>query len=664
MNSSNKQIDINVLVKQYQEFILSKKEITEMLFTKETKTEWKENYHLIDSNFIKDWKDIICFDLLEKEHFDIEKDKEPIFKFIKKNMKGKNSIELNNESIYYPIENNYLIDPMKSFLIITDQAWKAFDIKKENIKYNGKVSLLKGNKKIIIKFDENNYSVKYLNKNLLSEFIIKFDPPQNDKKTILEDVLKNNISNWMKNVGFNYTEQQFTINKYKIPFDIKQKYIDNYLLNMSLDLSDNDNIINLSDKSSLSIFNFSESIVSNISNNISSFINPEDDISSIHSNDFSNFLNSLNTLDISNFLLIDINRRYIQKYNETTNACAVMRCLSRILSLTKYFINNNIKENTVFAKFPSNKFINLIKDFFINLYNDEKTPYAPKEFTKKLQTKKIINIYQEQDPIIFLTYIIDYINTTLNNCDKELHFNFNNLKIKEPYNKDLNDIINKNNSIISKNILGLMLVKYECHCTYKFKKIIDFKIIDIDYISIIKDFENKGDSMIQKTIDDLLEYYFLQKNIGNSVQYEKCPKCGKNAKIVKKEILHYPSYLIVRLNFGEFKEKEGFIKKDDIQYYYIKYDKIKILKDYCSNKSAQYNDIQNSKYYLNCMIHYTKLQEKENENETKIKFLSICKAYGSKKWISFICNSTPRILNNYNNNIVQPYILFYKLGDK
>ena len=553
---------------------------------------------------------------------------------------------------------------MKQFYIITDNAWNSFDIKKKNIKYNGKVSLLKGNKKIIIKYDENNYSVKYFNKNYFGEFIIKFDPPQNDKKTILKDVLKNNIFKWMTNVGFNKKVQQFTINKYKIPFDIKQKIIVDNLENISSDLYNDDNINELSDYFSLS--KISDFNVNSISNNFTSLINSISGLSSIDSiNDSNNnldFINSFNSLDISNFILIDNNIRYIQKYNETSNACVVMRCLSRILPLINYFMNN-IKGNTVFAQFPSKKFINLIREFFINLYVDEKSPYAPEQFTKKLQTKKIINIYQEQDPIIFLTYVIDYINATLNNYDNKFNFNFNNLKLKESYNKDLNDIINKNNSIISECILGLFLETYICHCTTKITKIKDFKILDIDFISIIKDFEEKGDSMIQKEIDDFLEYYFLQKDICNSFQYEKCPKCGKNAKIVKKEILHYPSYLIVRLNFGEFKEKEGFIKKDDIQYYNINYEKIKILKDYCSNKSVQYNDIQNSIYNLECMIHYTKIVEKENEKE-KIIFLSFCKAYASNKWISFICNSQPRILNHYQNSIVQPYILFYKLKVK
>ena len=309
--------------------------------------------------------------------------------------------------------------------------------------------------------------------------------------------------------------------------------------------------------------------------------------------------------------------------------------------------------------------MNLIRDFFLNLFGQEKTPYAPKEFTSYIESKKIINIYEEQDPINFLNYIIEYINQRLNKFDKELNFNFNNIQnvLKdEQYREDLNNIINKNNSIISQNFFGLMLENYECKCNNKFfEKIKRLKIIDIDYLSIISHLKNNNndDSFIQKKIDEFLEYYFLNKKIKNYVHHEKCPKCGNKAKMIKRKIIHYPNYLIIRLNIGEYKEKEGFVKKGDIPIYQIKYDKIKKIKDYCSNKSIQYNNIHNSVYDLICMIQYAKI-------ENKITFLSFCKPFSGthSKWISFVCNSKPRNFNNYYSDLAEPYILFYKLQNK
>ena len=65
---------------------------------------------------------------------------------------------------------------MNTFDIISDEAWKLFNNNNKNFNFNEKISLKKGNKKIIIKFDENNYHIKYLinDKNLFGEFLLIF----------------------------------------------------------------------------------------------------------------------------------------------------------------------------------------------------------------------------------------------------------------------------------------------------------------------------------------------------------------------------------------------------------------------------------------------------------------------------------------------------------
>ena len=99
---------------------------------------------------------------------------------------------------------------MKTFDIISDEVRKLFDeLKKENANYNGKVSLLKGNRKIIIRLDGNNYYVKYLtnkNENKFGEFIIIFESDKkdnnNNKNNILKHLLKANIYHWMEEIEF------------------------------------------------------------------------------------------------------------------------------------------------------------------------------------------------------------------------------------------------------------------------------------------------------------------------------------------------------------------------------------------------------------------------------------------------------------------------------
>ena len=144
---------------------------------------------------------------------------------------------------------------------------------------------------------------------------------------------------------------------------------------------------------------------------------------------------------------------------------------------------------------------------------------------------------------------------------------------------------------------------------------------------------------------------------------DKCDKCKNDVKIEKREILEYPAYLIIRLNIGEFREKEGFINSDELNYN-IKYNKIKDLKSFTSKKNKNYNEISNYKYSLINSILYSKIDQ-------KIKFHCICKSplglQNQNVWISFVCNNKPKEIEKYNEyyyDKTKPIILFYKLEKK
>ena len=55
-----------------------------------------------------------------------------------------------NKGFFYLEEKNVIIDPIKPFDIIIDELWKLFVLNNEKNNYNRKVSLLKGNRKIVI----------------------------------------------------------------------------------------------------------------------------------------------------------------------------------------------------------------------------------------------------------------------------------------------------------------------------------------------------------------------------------------------------------------------------------------------------------------------------------------------------------------------------------
>ena len=647
INNASNQEKIDLLVKQYQAFNKSNKNIMKMITSKKAKKEWSNNYHLIYHSWLEVWKEIIDYDNLFGKNKD--DDYKYIYSSIEKNIQSKNVEELNNQKIYYDIKDKYIIDPTKDFDLITDEAWSLFDIKNKNSKYNGKVSISIGLKKIIIKFDENNYLVKYLkSKNDSGEFIIIFNPPENEyKKEILDDISKKNISNWMEEVSFIYLLPQFTINKYKIPFDIKQK---------------TNNFLGISFSSNLSEIDFNEAsqFISSSKNNFS--------FSSIHLN-LTNKSNSSTSKELDSFSSDIKHFTFIKKYKNTSNICAVMNCLSFIEPLADYFMSI-IKNYKILYRFGG--LIQLIKEYFLNVWSGENNAFEPKDLIETIKKEVEIKVDEEQDPIKFLEFIINYINTSLK-VDENINMDFYKIKEllkNETYYDELNTILNNNNSIIGSNFFGLLLEIYQCEkCeNVRIEKINEFKIINIDFISIINQFLQPGNVMTEIEIDQLLEYFFLKKGKSLVDYCQICPKCNKKIKINKREILKYPQYLIIRLDRGEFKEKKGFINNINIKFnnsnISLICDILKNIKRYYSNHAKKYN----CEYHLISRINY------EDINES-IKFNSSCKS-PNNEWILFDFISPPKKELNTtkksiksegkDNNNSQPYILFYefKLNQK
>ena len=620
--------------KKYEE---SNKKLLEMISTDKCQKEWSDNYHVIDHDWIIKWKDLISYDNLEKEC----KNENDYQNYFQKNIKKFNLDKLNNQTIYY--EGNNSIDPMQKFDIISDEAWRLFNIKNnDNSQYNGKISILKGNGKIIIRFNENNYSVKYLTndpKNLFREFVIEFPPECENKKNILDDLAANNIQKWMNDIQFKYEDKQFTVNKYKekdTKFDIKQKT--NNFPEESLSTI-NFNLLKQSLNESCKYISFSGTSFSPFS----SLSYPESMTSS-----FIDFFNEIE------------NHKFVQKINQSSHIISIMRCLSFIKPFAEYFLS--CLNSYFFSLFQSKGLLNLTREYFTNLWDKEKGMYQPIDFIHHVRDKTKIDMNEEKDPYDFLNYFIDTTNKKLNKKDRNINFNFNHIaeKLKnQSFSDDLKKIMKNNNSIIAQTFFGLILETYKCNtCNENIEKIKELKMIEIEYREIIKFFnEEPGISCVNLDIDDFLEYYFLRKDLNINPESYVCPKCKKDAKIIKKEILEYPPYLIIRLKRGEYIEKKGFVNNIDINDINIKYGKIKHINIFHSPLIKEYNNIKRE-YELICMVNYMKDTKTE-----KIRFISICKNFTTKKyWISFICNTRPQKLKkDYENDVSLPYILFYQL---
>ena len=625
------------------QYTISNNKLMQMISTEDSEDNWFDNYHLIDHDRFLQWKEMV--NNLDKDNYEGYKSNKSKY-FEKDDYININGIdESENKNKYLDSKGKNTIDPtkMKSFDIISYEAWELFNNKNENSNFKGKIFLKKGNRKIIIKFDENNYCIKYLknDKNLFGEFLLIFNTKNNSfKKKVIDDVSKSDIYKWMKKIEFKYDSKRFTVNKYgneNIPFDVEQKS-NNYCKD-DIPFNFENNFIKETAKY-ISFSNTSFSFACNSIENNSNF-------SFLHSSEFINYFSEAK------------NYRKIKKFERTTGIIEVMRCFSMIDPLADYFMSN-IRRFRIFSNFQSKSLLNIIRDFFLNFWSNEKTPFLPKELTRYIKEQKKINISEEQDPIIFLNDTINYINDKLNKVDKEFNFNFNDIvKEKEKehcsYLEELKSICDKYNSISGKCFYGLMLYTYECNnsaCKKETEKVEAFNMIELEYKKIINSLmkNDEGYSFDETDIDFFLKYYFLQKKTKDIKSLcIDCPKCGNKAEMIKKEILEYPEYLIIKLDQGKL-EKNRFKDSFEIS---IDIDYAKIIE--ISNNSGKNINFE---YKLISMIKYCYYGE-------KLYFVSICKSPISlikNVWISFLCDSDAKeLLQDYKNDYSKPYILFYKL---
>ena len=621
---SYEEIIIKEYIEQFKQYMKSEKQLIKMLESELVVNEWNENYHIYDPTWINSWKEIISFKELIKEKIE---DENKIFKIIKNNLNSRNlfNLKLDNKSIYNIKEGKYLINPMKRFDLISDEVWKIFS-KNTNIENcDGKISLLQGNKKIIIRLDDYCYSVRFFTKknssnekyiNDYNEFIISFDSKtKEEQEKIINEIAKSNIDDWMKNIGFKFNAKQFPIKKDKISFVIKQKY-NNW----------NFTCIKKYEKTS----------------NISAVMRALSTIEPL--TDY--FMNNINDIKI----------------------------LIENLDVDK---DTKLKEKI--PNYEQTTLLNSFKEYILKFWSNEDKKFMPQELCdniRNLKGKDSFDIKKEQDPINFLRLIIDYLNGILNQKDDNLKFNFNNIKeeILSKLSKntidDLDKIIEESNSIIGKLFYGLMLEVYRCeNC----KKNIDenikkFDVIDVNYKRIAKMINDNSSNSYTNIIG--IDFYIKKDlNIDNNNLSKICNTCNNKA-IFKKEILSYPPFLLIRLNTAEIDEKKEEKKeeKKDDNLNKIGYDKSLFMNDFLSDiiKSQRKNN-KNIEYELISMVNYTKIIDKTNNKEHE-EFINLSKSpflIEDGIWNSFICNRKPvELSKSYDNDISLPCILFYKLKDE
>ena len=351
----------------------------------------------------------------------------------------------------------------------------------------------------------------------------------------------------------------------------------------------------------------------------------------------------------------------VNKVNKSSFVISTMENIAKMINFSQYFLNKNKFQSLNKSKSGIiNEFIYYMEKLW-NKENEQKD-FNPSEFIKKIFTldKKKFSFKEEIDPYIFYDFLLAQLNKELNGYDQEIKSNLEKSLSEYKGNKSLEkfyqDFIKNNNSIISQSLYGIFKISIKCgfcdgqeEIAYK-----EFNIIDIDINDFCNKMHNEDSSLTKIYLDDCIDYYFSSEH-KYTEKSDKC-SCGRNNYTVNKKIVKLPTYLVVRINWGEFKDNEGFncpIEFIKTSYEFLdNIESIQIKKDYFDNVVK--NNNEKIEYKLFSIIDYFK---EKNRFISKYRL----KEEGKKdNWYAIWCNSIGKEIKYYEDKIGYPYLLFYE----
>ena len=322
---------------------------------------------------------------------------------------------------------------------------------------------------------------------------------------------------------------------------------------------------------------------------------------------YENYNNNKNNLEIQKENEKDkeineiIEELYIEEYNPSLGLTkienpkylnSVIQCFAHIPAITNKIINlhndQNFKNNLQNIKLTQ-RYRNLLINIFFpeKVYNMNKEPYNPLIFMNTLYD--LNPLFQNKESIElkeFIDYLIpklhDDLNTkknTINNSDTNLENINKNVQIKNENDvlvDFLQNFTTKNNSIISKNLYGI--IKYTFYCHQCQKTFFNFQCYSYLYFNLNKVIEYKQNRFNREdtelNLEDCLD--FNQK--AETLRGDKglfCPSCKEQTESTSiKNIYSTKNAIIfildrnIGLNFNQcnIEFKENINLKDYVQY--------------------------------------------------------------------------------------------------
>ena len=616
-------MDVKTLFLQVKNFILCNNKILNILKGNNTQNDWKEDvFYAVSNDDITNWKNYlgykeICKELKNQGNKKLISDEDENWccSIIKNNMRVKKSIQstFKNSTIYTSLYSTLNItekdniSPNTYFYLISKELWELFGLNK-NKEFSGKIPIIEGKNKILMKFNHNkiilltlanneNFNVDIANlEKYLIQYIIDFNE-LNDENEI------NRLIEKIKNMD---------------PHDFKKKIENDSLL---ID----DKKINIQIKNSLDI---------SLNLNINSIIKCSQNLDQEYVKKMLESLSEVPNIREAKYICKSI----VRKVKFCTYIISSMYSLSQIPEFTEYFF---CKENQLLF---GSKLLFSFSLYLHNLWknaNDEEV-LDPTFFIHYLYKKdnKIFDIKSEKLPILFLDKMFDYINEDLKNKDN---------KITKQIKENKPEFLDKYNSIVSKVFYGIFKQKNVCLTCGKAKNnSLDndiFKYITID-INKYKDEESKLDnSLTFLYLDDLIEFYFTKQK--NSSFCENC-KEEKEFKIIGKKIYRFPDIFIINIDWGYFKEEEGFGLEENE----LIFDKIIDMTKYAQIKQKEI------KYEIRSVINYPVI--KEDPDKRWKKYITFNKHLVDQKYYCYQPSGKVVEFNSMNRRRFVPSVLFYE----
>ena len=339
----------------------------------------------------------------------------------------------------------------------------------------------------------------------------------------------------------------------------------------------------------------------------------------------------------------------------------IIQCFAHIQEISDIIINlhvdqnyQNIYNNSILAK--------AYRELLINLFLPQKTlnlikmPYNPKKF---INTIRSLNPNFQSNNIKykeFIDFMISNLHEELNINKKDTNSEINmstnsnkNLEIKNE-NDSLIDFLKnfteKNNSVIVKNIFGIIKNTLYCHkCQNSFYNFHCYSYLYFNLSEIIDYKQTKyNDENITLDLYDCLDYFQKAETlIGDRAIF--CPNCREQNESTSLKNIYSTKNILIFI----FEN----IKENNSEQNIFDYNELINLRDYVEFKKGEKKSKE--KFFLCGVVNFVG----DNDNYGKEEFIAFCKMGKNNDWYCYDNeNIYPVTFQEIKNNGF-PVVLFY-----